>query len=354
MRKGGYDSYRGRSPFRTFLKVIIILLVIVLLLTIAGYFFLQQYLVYSSEGVRLDLPFLREDPTPSASPAETAPPTESEPLVVLTPEVIQPQWLHAVLLPNTALYDDTAQQQVSDAGGNAAIFDMKADDGSLGYVSQLNLAISAKASSGDPAVNAAIRALNQTDLYTVARVSCFKDHNLSGTDRSLAITTNSGYRWTDPDGIRWVSPTNETVRQYVADVCVELAELGFDEILLDNCGYPTQGNLNYIKKGSAYDKAAFADVIGAFYAQVVQALEPYDDVKLSVMTDGQTVTAGQSELSGQTMSSLLTLSGRIWLRDADETAVEALSAAGVQAENAVLPTVGTADSSWADLTRQKQ
>lgn len=353
MRSGGYDSYRGRSPFRTFLKIIIILLVIVLLLAVAGYFFLQQYLVYSADGVRLDLPFLRDDPTPSVSPVETAPPAESEPLEFLTPAVSQPQWLHAVLLPNTALYDDTAQQQVTDAGGNAAVFDMKADDGSLGYLSELELAISAKVSSGDPAINAAIRALNKTDLYTVARVSCFKDHDLAGADRSLAVTTNSGYRWTDPDGLRWVSPTNETVRQYVTDVCVELAELGFDEILLDNCGYPTEGNLNYIKKGSAYDKAVFADVISAFYAQVAQALEPYD-VKLSVITDGQTVSDGQNELSGQTLSSLQTLSGRIWLRNADDTVVETLSAAGIEAEDTVLLTVGAADSSWANLTRQDQ
>jgi hypothetical protein len=250
MRKGGYQSYRGRALHR-FLQVFLIILVVVLALAIAAFFFLQRYLVYSSDGVRLVLPFSRDsgEATPSQSAALSAP-LESEPLIMLTPEVIQEDWLHAVSLPLTALYDGTAQQQVTQAGGNAVIFDMKADDGSLGYVSQLELAISAKVSSGDPAVNAAIRALNSSGLYTVARVSCFKDNDLSNADRTLAITTNSGYRWTDPEGVRGVSPTSDTVRQYVTSVCVELAELGFEEILLENSGYPPKATSAISKKAT--------------------------------------------------------------------------------------------------------
>ncbi len=126
--------------------------------------------------------------------------------------------------------------------------------------------------------------------------------------RTLAITTNSGYRWTDPAGVRWVSPTSDTVRQYVTNVCVELAKLGFDEILLENSGYPTAGNLNYIKKGEAYDKAAFSTVIGDFYARTAEALEGYD-VRLSVLTDAATVTEGQNALSGQTVENMLACGG---------------------------------------------
>ena len=51
MRKNyGYDSYRGRSPLRSVLKWIIALLTAVLVLTVAALLWLQQFMVYSSEG----------------------------------------------------------------------------------------------------------------------------------------------------------------------------------------------------------------------------------------------------------------------------------------------------------------
>lgn len=347
---GWHGSYRGRSPLRTFLKFVIILLAAVLILAVLALVFLQQYIVYSADGIHLELPFLQNGAA-TAEPVGSPEPAETEPLVVLTPEVVEADWLHAVALPMEALYNGTAQQQISEAGGNAAVFDMKSDDGSLGYVSELPLAISAKVSSGDAAINAAIRALNEKEIYTIARVSCFKDHNLSNADHSLAVTTNSGYRWTDPDGIRWVSPTNETVRQYISDVCVELAQLGFDEILLDNSGYPTEGNLNYIKKGAAYDKAAFSTVISGFYAQAAAALEAYD-TKLSILTDGATVMEGKNELSGQTTDSLVTYADRIWVLGEEQTAAQILEDAGFAEENIIPMTEEPAEaaSSWAILT----
>lgn len=355
MKSGGYHSYRGRAPLHNVLKIIVVVLAILLVLALAAFFFFQRYLVYSSDGVHLELPFSQSaGADKTAPPAETADGTQTEPVTVVTPTAAQPSWLHAVSLPLSALSDGTAEQQVNAAGGNAAIFDMKADDGSLGYVSQLPLAIAAKVSSGDPNLNAAIQTLTATDLYTVARVSCFKDNALSDADRTLAILTNSGYRWTDPDNVRWVSPTNETVRQYVTDVCVELAKLGFDEILLDNSGYPTAGNLGYIKKGSAYDKSAFSAVIGGFYAQTAQALEEYH-VRLSIVTDAATVTAGQNALSGQTLADLSAYAGRVWLTDGNDTAVKALTDAGLKQENVVSLTgqPGGESSSWAVLMQEQ-
>ena len=227
MRKNyGYDSYRGRSPLRSVLKWIIALLAAVLVLTVAALLWLQQFMVYSSEGGRLVFPWTEQN-TPSASPsAEWESPAVSPTVVVVTPEAPAPEYLHAALLPREALSDGTAEDRLAEAGAQAALFDMKGDDGSLAYVSALDLAVRAGASSADPDRNAAIRELNGREgLYTVARVSCFKDDKLSDADRSLNITTNSGYRWTDPEGLKWSSPTSQTVRQYVAGVCAEQRRL---------------------------------------------------------------------------------------------------------------------------------
>lgn len=70
----------------------------------------------------------------------------------------------------------------------------------------------------------------------------------------------------------------------------------------DNAGYPDQGNLHYIKKGSAYDETQFAAVITGFYAQVAAALADYP-VKLSVVTTPEALT-GTDALTGQTPDNL--------------------------------------------------
>ncbi len=340
----GYGSYHGRSGFRTFLKILIVLLMIVLLLAIGAFFFLERYLVYDTDGAHLEIPFFQWGGSPSPSQVSSQPSPGGGLAVVPSPPVVtptpiptptptpEPQTLQAVQLPRTALYDGTAAQQMASGGGNAVLFDMKADDGTLGYISSLEIAKAAGVSASDPALNAAIQALCQEDLYTIARVSCFRDHTTPRKLNRLSIKTNSGYNWSDERELRWMSPTNQEVQQYITGICVELAALGFDEIVLDNAAYPTAGNLHYIKKGSAYDAAQFSTIVSEFYTQVRTALAVYPDVKLSIVTDAETVAAGTNTTSGQSIANLLQTADRLWIPAGTETwsqYVQQLSAQGM-------------------------
>lgn len=318
MSTRGYGSYRGRSAWKRIAKIIFIVLLVLALLGAISAAYLQQFLIISDDGVRLELPFARQEepastPTPSISIREESPvvvvPTPT-PAPTPTPTPV-PSVCSPIFLPIEALYDGSVLSRVAEGGGDCALLDMKSDTGMLNYVSVLDKAVNGGLNPDDFDRNRAIQTLNETEgLYTVARVSCFKDHGLVLSDSSTAILTNSGYRWTDPDGIRWASPTNSAVRDYVTAVCVELAELGFDEILLDNAGYPNQGNLHYIKKGEAYDASRFSAVIDGFYAQIAAALADYD-VKLSVVTS-QDALVGTDTLTGQTPENLARMD-RLWL-----------------------------------------
>lgn len=318
MRAKGYGSYRGRSPFKSFFRILAVIVVVLVILGVAAAVYLQQFLVISNDGVRLELPFFHHEeeiPEPVTTPPAASP---EPPVVMVTPTPMptpkpEPEALSPVLLPQEALYDGSALSQVETSGGDSALFDMKADSGKLSYVSAIELAQYTKQTADDTALNSAITVLNSTEtLYTIARVSCFKDDDITDWERSLSIFTNSGYRWTDPEDIHWISPTNSDVRDYLTEICVELAQLGFDEILLDNAGYPSQGNLHYIKKGDAYDSTKFASVIDGFYAQVSSALADYD-VKLSVVTTAEAMS-GQDTLTGQTPAALDRFD-RLWVRD---------------------------------------
>lgn len=301
----GYDSYHGRSRARTVLTALVAILLVVLVAVVAFFLLAQRYIVYTDDGqAHLELPFLQKS-TPTPDPA----PVESQDIVIITPDptptptpTLKPA-VKAVWLLRGAITDGTAEAQVKAEGGSAVVFNMKADDGTLGYVSSLPQAIALNSSAAEAGLNDAIKALTSGPLYTIARVSCFKDNKAPRNDNSLAIKTHSGYNWQDPEGRRWMNVSFPAAREYVIGVCRELAELGFDEILLENSGYPTEGNLHYIKKGEAYDPdtqfGGLAAPVGEFYAQLKEAMKDYPDTKLSFSTSAA-VLSGQGDLSGQT------------------------------------------------------
>lgn len=351
MRKHyGYDSYRGRSPLRTFLKATAVVLAVVLLLGVAALFFLEPYWVVSADGAQLRLPWSQQTPTPSAEPSLFS----SSPVVVVTPEIQAPAYLHAAFLPGEALYDGSAAARLTEAGAEAALFDMKTDEGLLHYRSELPLADQAGVNPKDTALNAAILALNGTDgLYTVARVSCFRDNSLPKARNDMAVRSPAG-NWRDNGGYRWLSPSSSDAQGYLIDICLELAGLGFDEILLDNAGYPVDGNLDYIVRNDAYDSALFPATVRGFYTDLAQRLkEQYPEVVLSVVTDRDTLEAAASEESGQTLSGMAERMDRIWVRDlgaAWAQCVQLLDEAGLSRPEVNLVSIdtqaGVSDRSW--------
>ncbi len=318
-RKNYYHSYRGRSGVRMFLRVLLVLVLVAVVVGLFSWFYLRQYLVISQSGVRLVLPSSQqeeeeEEPSPSQD-VQDEEEEETAPIVIVEEEEEEEsQALSPVALDQQALYDGTAADQVEAAGGDCALFDMKPDTGVLSYRSVLELSFSEALSTLEPEdLNESIVAMNKTEgLYTVARVSCFKDGSVPSYEYGYSILTNSGYRWQDYDNVYWISPASEDVQDYLTNVCVELARLGFDEILLDNAGYPGEGHLEYIRQGDAYNLDELSTVIAGFYEKVRLALEDYD-VTLSIVTT-QEVLDGTEELTGQTTENL-TSADRLWMAD---------------------------------------
>lgn len=350
-RGSRYTGYRGRS--RSVLKGIIAALAVVLALAVAALIVLENQQVFSGDGIHLD-GFGRQSETPT--------PSDTTPLVVVTvsptptptPEPTAPAQIAG--LPASALTDGSALSQVQAAGASAAVFDLKGDDGVLRYVSGLTLATQGGANGSGETRNADIQTLNEGDLYTVARVSCFRDNTVPYYVPTLGIKTNSNYNWRDGGDYRWLSPTSADARQYVTDICVELARLDFDEILLDNSAYPTDGHLEYIRKGDAYDAAQFETVVTAFYAQVKSALAAYPEVRLSIVTDSETLLSGSNPTSGQSVSGMTASADRLWVELGAHTLAEvqtALEGQGVTlSADELIPiaeAAGEAGTSWATL-----
>ena len=211
--------------------------------------------------------------------------------------------------------DQLADAQTLADGYDGVILPMKTADGALGYVSALPLAADAGASSGDPDRNEALRALNDTPgLYTVAQVSCLRDSALVREEPGLSLHRVSGSPWLDESRQGWLDPAQPQVQSYLIGLCRELAQLGFDEILLTDCGFPTQGDLDSLRAVEEKE-----ETLETFCRQLQGALAD-TPVTLSVMGQRDSVTA--DPVSGQTTALLATF-GRVWTQAEDQETLAA-------------------------------
>lgn len=224
--------------------------------------------------------------------------------------------------------DQLADAQTLADGYDGVILPMKTADGALGYVSALPLAADAGASSGDPDRNEVLRALNDTPgLYTVAQVSCLRDSALVREEPGLSLHRVSGSPWLDESRQGWLDPAQPQVQSYLIGLCRELAQLGFDEILLDNWGYPAEGNLGYIKQGNAYDLEHLSQPVEEFLARAEAALEPYG-TRLAFRSTWA-VLEGDESPGGQTAQLLERYAQRVWLEAPEDGMADLLSQAGL-------------------------
>ena len=211
--------------------------------------------------------------------------------------------------------DQLADAQTLADGYDGVILPMKTADGALGYVSALPLAADAGASSGDPDRNEVLRALNDTPgLYTVAQVSCLRDSALVREEPGLSLHRVSGSPWLDESRQGWLDPAQPQVQSYLIGLCRERAQLGFDEILLTDCGFPTQGDLDSLRAVEEKE-----ETLETFCRQLQGALAD-TPVTLSVMGQRDSVTA--DPVSGQTTALLATF-GRVWTQAEDQEALAA-------------------------------
>ena len=324
-------GYRGRRTITDILKFIAIALGVIVVLVLAGLFFAQRYIVYTDEGPKLELPpflemFRRTEKEPGASASLPDPGNVS---VVIDPGGSEPEPPQeeekagfALELPVEDVLNGTAAAKLEAAGAEALILEVKAPSGQLAWYSDLFTAdwaeVNAPRSNND-----ALKQWNAGDVYTVARVCCFRDDSVPYSLNKQALRKGN-YNWRDELGLRWLSPAHEDNQAYIAGLCGELGALGFDEIVLEQFHFPIRGNVENISQGERYDPASFSSELESLLTQVQGALEPYD-TKLSLRFEREALVEGY-EISGVTVDLLDRFASRFWT-DRDGWAV--LSPAGV-------------------------
>ena len=321
-RKMDYSSYRGRKTFTDILRIIAVVLLILVVLGGGLLLFGQRYLVYRDGGVTLELPFLHREKGDSSQPEL------GDISVVVRPSASSSEQgedqnepaVDAVAVTAEELLDGTAQEKAQQAGASAIVVDMKMDSGALGWRSGEAIARNVRANSQTEQINERLtQCLNETQLHTVARLSCFKD-GLVGADSGCVLRDSGGNRWKDSDGALWTTPENNAVRSYLARAAAELAAMGFDEVMLDHCGWLGDAAGETVNGKPAGDLAQRQKTMEKFLAEVADDLQPYE-TELSVRC-GEAEANGEDELTGLTAALLERYADGLWRSDSADALPE--------------------------------
>lgn len=318
----GYHEYRGRGGGRARAVLLFIIALLAVLLAVVVAFSMFVDLEYTDTGVKISWRGVEDNPSPppiASDPVEvvsspvgdvTVEPIESvEPTPTPVPE---PQYtpIGAVSVTLEQLRGGTAAQAVAAAGGNALVVQMKDVNGRLAWQSQVPLAANLGTNAADNGTAQAVRNLAEAgNLYLVARVQCFRDPVLA-RNWVGSIMTRGGNVWHDYQGMGWSSPASQQAVDYLSALCLELADMGFDEILLDSAGYPDTGEVKVLAVSDNRPQDLSVPV-AAFWQRLSGELAE-KGVALSVQTSEEALR-GENTLSGVTAANLGLYAARVWV-----------------------------------------
>lgn len=315
----GYTGYRGRRPTgRRWLVVLLILII----LAAAASLLAQRYLVFEMDGsYYFDLPWLERDSDGKPMIRRSA--RQDLEIVIERPE--QEETAEETV-PLHAQELDAAKLRSGVSGAlsalpeevNAVAVRLKTVKGDLLYPSALSDAAEAKAVAANGYSEETLRELTSSGYYTIARLSALHDSRYTVAfkgDVALLQKARSGRLWFAPDSSFYLAPEKEATRQYLANIAVEVAALGFDELLFDEFSYPTTGRLNNIFTD---DREMTQEAALALLADNLRETLRDTGVKLSIVMDADTVLAGANEKSGQNLAELAIRFDRIYVQTTEE------------------------------------
>jgi hypothetical protein len=161
------------------------------------------------------------------------------------------------------------------AGLNMAVLHAKDPRGRLFWDSTNSTALEIGAPHHNTPLENAIRTLKEKSIWTVAKLDVFQDSLLAASYPDLAVMdSTTGNIWADRKGLHWVNPYDQRVWEYMIELCLELIDLGVDEIQFDYVRFPSDGDLSAIEYPITLENTTPAECIGKFLAYANSRLKP--------------------------------------------------------------------------------
>lgn len=184
---------------------------------------------------------------------------------------------------------------------NAIVVDLKAEDGTVVYRSELPLAASIGAVNSFFDPEDIVADAQARDLYLIGRIGVFQDSFYAAAEPDHAVRTSSGELWRAANGYAWLDPSDPAAYEYSIALAQEACSLGFDEIQFDYVSWPI-GNLEDALFDSEYNQEARVAGITAFLNRAYSVLHPRCAVSATLL--GIVLESSSDEGVGQRPSAM--------------------------------------------------
>lgn len=363
MMNGDREVYRPKKKRHNWLLIPVILLLVLLVGFLLLFTSWQKYIVYEQGGLRLEMPWMTETESGEGTPTDTVRPQVSAELVIEGYDFSGVQTdagqgvtaLKALYVPAKDISKEGIESYVRRLevnGANGLVLQLKPVSGQLAYQSGVEMATGYGLSgSFDLATLAAD--LKAQDIYLVADLSCAIDGLLTQRNETVAMKNADGSVYRDDSGV-WLDLYNTSLRKYLSDLALELAGMGFDEVLLSDVAQPAVTGLLYTESMTTQPDAVSS--VSSFSYYMEQAVG--ESIRLSLRCPNDVFRAGAGA-NGQDLSFLYRVYDRVYtVSDAGVYAEDLARAEGYMTEdNAArfVPMGYTAVgvSSWMLLTWQE-
>lgn len=138
-----------------------------------------------------------------------------------------------------------ALDELAASGCSAVIFPVKTAGGIFHYKTELSIVDTVEGDSpvtSDVTAAEMVKAARSRGLRPVALLSVLYDNNRYGDYRDGSYRSEDGDTWLDTSpekgGKPWLSPFDDTAREYICDIVEELSTAGFKEIICDDFVFP--------------------------------------------------------------------------------------------------------------------
>ena len=252
-------SYRTRQIIKNVAVILLVVLLVLALVLSCWFVWLDRYVVYTRDGVKLD--FNLSGFAPGVRPERPEKETvsiyynEGDDTINTSTELTQMigYYVDAAALEEdiTAVRDQLKQLP----SGTAVMVDVKSIYGNFFYSSS----VSDKRNSNidTAAMDSLIKLMQTNELYAIAKLPALRDYYYGLNHVPDGLPLPGGYLWMDEDYCYWLNPASDGTMTYLAQIIVELRNLGFDEVVLDDFYFPDEDDIVFKgDKDEAIAKAA--------------------------------------------------------------------------------------------------
>jgi hypothetical protein len=251
--------YRGKRKYSWIITLAAMLVVIAIALAVWLFYYLQRFIVYDKDGLRLDLSAQREEILHPGAAEPTAPPAVQHVDVEIVVDQrdysdirtgagrnLRP--IHGVFVPAKDVTENTLKYYSENMGDfDALVLELKGADGFLRWHSGVAQADSF-ALNGTLELAELLAPLKEQGVHLVAQISALSDSAMAQRNAPVALKSAvSGQPLVDASGSGWLDPYSDEVRQYLLALMLELKDMGFDEVLLTGVECPDSDALAFSK-----------------------------------------------------------------------------------------------------------